>query len=371
MNIADVQRCCLEKNVPFFSYRLPEEKDIFWGTGGVLSFQRMEDIAGLEGFVVVPFEESPESPSLFICKELSFGNETDDINLEEQLLLFRLPMNDTSSSERLDQTIDSEQLYHAQINQLLANLKMKQIDKVVLSREIEIWPDKSKGKIFDIVPEWFQKLAIAYPDAFVFLVSVPGVMTWMGATPELFLKQEREKVETMALAGTRIAEKTMETKEVTWGKKEYHEQEYVSRYISEVLKAYGSWDVKGPFTKIAGNVEHLCTSFVHVGNFSPDIVEHIRRKLHPTPAVGGYPSVRALEIMKRIECHDRKYYAGYLGPVETEFHFRWYVNLRSMALFPEKVLLYVGGGVTAESDPDLEWEETEMKARTLLDVILS
>lgn len=49
--------------------------------------------------------------------------------------------------------------------------------------------------------------------------------------------------------------------------------------------------------------------------------------------------------------------------------FHWFVNLRSMELFPEAVRLYVGGGITALSDPLAEWEETVLKSRTLLDII--
>jgi isochorismate synthase len=91
--------------------------------------------------------------------------------------------------------------------------------------------------------------------------------------------------------------------------------------------------------------------------------------LHPTPAVCGLPKLKALDLIKDVETHDREYYAGYWGPLEANGDFALYVNLRSMKIAENQLSLFVGGGIIADSLPQKEWEETQLKAQTLLSVI--
>ena len=85
--------------------------------------------------------------------------------------------------------------------------------------------------------------------------------------------------------------------------------------------------------------------------------------------MGGFPIREALKIICETENRERRYYAGYLGPVYGNGQFDLFVNLRSMELFRDRVELHVGGGLTALSDADSEWNETEIKSRTLLNLI--
>lgn len=358
MNVAEAQRLCLLWNVPFYSYRLPGEKDFFWGAqlgGEVLPFRGMSDVQGEEGFVAVPFRETENSPALFIRKDVSFVNETENSGIEDGLRNYRRGID----KMRMPLPGVSKEEYDKQIIAVIAALKRRTVSKVVLSRSLVVECDA-----LERAPEWFVKLADSYPEAFVFLISVPGVMTWMGATPEIFLRQAGGLAETMALAGTRYAGE----KEV-WGDKEIEEQQIVSRYVEDLLNGSGEWKKKGPFSKQAGKVEHLCTSFLHSGYLSCARVDELRRKLHPTPAVGGFPTRKAMALLEQTERYERRYYAGYLGPIGPDSVFQWFVNLRCMELFPRAACLYAGGGITALSDPEKEWEETEMKSRTLLDIM--
>ena len=358
MDLGEAQALCLQWNIPFYSYRLPYGKDFFWGgqlTDEVKQFTGVAANQGKEGFVVVPFRETDKTPALFIRKDIAFINCTADQRMAEVLRRHRregrasvLPMPGVSREE-----------YNHQVTTMITALKEQMVSKMVLARGILI-----SCEAYQSVPEWFGQLAEFYPDAFVFLVSVPGVMTWIGASPEVFLKQEKEGVETMALAGTRPA-----GTEGLWGEKEMEEQRIVSSYIAVALQLSGEWISKGPFSKRAGKVEHLCTSFFHSGSLSPQQIDQIRERLHPTPAVGGFPKKKAIALLEQIEGYERRYYAGYLGPVGPGNTFRWFVNLRCMEVFQQAVCLYVGGGITAGSDPDKEWEETELKSRTLLDII--
>ena len=91
--------------------------------------------------------------------------------------------------------------------------------------------------------------------------------------------------------------------------------------------------------------------------------------LHPTSAVCGMPLEPAMKFLKSHEQHDRELYSGYLGPVNIDESTNLFVNLRCMRLYEQSVRAFVGAGVTESSIPEKEWEETEYKSQTMLDLI--
>ncbi len=92
------------------------------------------------------------------------------------------------------------------------------------------------------------------------------------------------------------------------------------------------------------------------------------RLLHPTPAVAGVPVEKSLAFLNANETHDRSYYAGFLGPMESSV-VRLFVNIRCAKVLSNHLQLYVGGGITAESIPEAEWNESQRKAETLLNIL--
>lgn len=358
VTLSEAQAFCLEHNIPFYSYRLPDRKEVFFGASGIEKvkvFEQYPDFAAQDGFIAVPFSEQPGIPAFFIPAEITLRDVADREDILSRLVLAkRRPI----AGNKVAESVSREE-YHQQVTTMISALQAGEVRKVVLARGLT---EVTEG--FRHAPQWFERLSDHYADAFVFLVSVPGVMTWMGATPEIFLQQTEEGVETMALAGTRPA-----GTKGAWGDKETEEQGIVADYIANQLKDEGAWNTAGPFSYQAGKVEHLCTSFHSAGSLSAGQVECLRRTLHPTPAVGGFPTREAVDMIQRIEGDKRRYYAGYIGPVRSDHTFHWYVNLRSMEIFPEAVHLYIGGGITALSEPEKEWEETVLKSHTLLDII--
>ena len=117
----------------------------------------------------------------------------------------------------------------------------------------------------------------------------------------------------------------------------------------------------------AGSVQHLKTTISAQLN-STDQLFTLVSELHPTPAVGGLPKNAAIELILDKESYDRKYYTGFLGPVTKNLS-QLFVNLRCLEVLGDSVCLYVGAGITAASDPEAEWEETKLKAQTLLSVL--
>lgn len=208
----------------------------------------------------------------------------------------------------------------------------------------------------------FEKLVEAYPKAFVYLISSELFGIWIGATPETLIVREGVKGRSMALAGTR---KTNEKRD--WTSKEVEEHEMVADFIEQKL---GMNDVESVqrFDRedsISGPVEHLMTRFEF--DLNPKKEWELAMDLHPTPAVSGFPRDRALKLIQRVENHDRSLYAGVIGVLGKDTNI--YVNLRCAQIVGNEMFLYLGGGYTKDSVPEEEWEETENKAKTLLNVL--
>jgi isochorismate synthase len=155
-----------------------------------------------------------------------------------------------------------------------------------------------------------------------------------------------------------------------WGAKEKQEQKIVSDYIIQAFKTVTKKApvITGPETITAGNLLHLRTTFVYedVTHSSwPKVVE----ELHPTPAVAGWPKAGAIRFITESETAPRLFYSGYLGPVNLDKQINLYVNLRCMKVLKNKLAVFVGCGITADSKPSEEWKESKAKARTLLGVL--
>jgi isochorismate synthase len=236
-------------------------------------------------------------------------------------------------------------------------------DKVVLARCLRV-TDLPKN----ILPEVFVQLCVAYPNAFVFFVDHPKTGRWMGATPEAFLEKKGDQLRTVALAATRNRIDHSED----WTLKELEEQGLVSAFVDEILQYYDITDYQknGPEPVRAGAMVHLRTSYkFSAGNLKNSIGQFLK-SLHPTPAVGGYPQKNAFDVIQKAEHFNRGFYSGFLGPVRSG-DFRFFVNIRSMELSEDSAVLYLGGGITRHSQEENEWEETRLKARTLLSVLHS
>ena len=243
------------------------------------------------------------------------------------------------------------------------------LEKIVPSRfkNIDLVPD------FDVV-ETFNKLCIAYPNTLVSLVSSKESGTWIGATPELLVSIDQQaRFKTVALAGTKRLDSAVDIRSVAWTEKEIEEQAMVSRYIINCFKKIRlrEYEEHGPRTAVAGNLLHLRTEYevdMAATNF-PQLGSVMLKLLHPTSAVCGMPLSNAQDFLKTYEGYDREFYSGYLGPVNFRNESQVFVNLRCMQIHQHQATLYAGAGVTIDSIPEKEFEETEMKMDTLQKIL--
>ncbi|GAB4405238.1 MAG: isochorismate synthase [Microscillaceae bacterium] len=251
----------------------------------------------------------------------------------------------------------------------LAAIAEGQFQKIVLSRRKDLpYPPGFHPM------HTFENLMQRYPAAFCYCFYLPGVGSWMGATPETLLHINADQIfTTVALAGTQPYQPGLPLKEVAWRQKEIEEQALVSRYIINCFKKIRlrEFEEEGPKTVVAGNLMHLKTTFrvdMRAANFA-ELGRVMLELLHPTSAVCGMPKAPALDFILKEEGYDRAFYSGFLGPVHIQEESHLFVNLRCMQLHPAHLSLYAGAGITEDSQPEKEWQETEIKCRTMLDAL--
>lgn len=256
----------------------------------------------------------------------------------------------------------SEQEYKDSFSEVKKNLEARVVDKVVLSRVV-----LHKRMECYTLGELFVHACEIYPHQMIYL-SVDGDKVWLGCTPELLLSYDANKGEgrTMALAGTRRYCGV----DVEWDEKNIREQAVVSKWIGDQLIQEGI-DIKMSevYTAQAGGLEHLRTD-ITMKIADATVAEKVLNILHPTPAVCGQPRAKAMDIISRVEKHDREYYSGYVG-YHDERGMHIYVNLRCAALdfTSGNAYIFVGGGIMPDSVCETEYQETEMKAGTIKRVL--
>lgn len=261
---------------------------------------------------------------------------------------------------------DEEQKHIDVVNKAITSIKNGEFSKVVLSRrETLAIPN------FDLF-DAFQKLAATYPSAFAYCFYHPKVGLWLGAFSEQLVFIKEGNFRTMSVAGTQIYD---EKTEVLWGEKEANEQQLVTDFLVSNLNDISTKiSVSNPYTLRAGNLIHLKTDIE--GKFKAEIqLRNLLSILHPTPAVCGFPKVAALDFIVNNEGYDRSFYSGFLGELNFDFETKnkvtdLYVNLRCMQVEDHLAHIYVGGGITIDSNAESEWLETVNKSQTIKKILL-
>ena len=211
--IKEAQRICLERGIPFFAYRLPDSGNFCFGA------QISGEVAGncspsvfLEdsGFLFSSFHVANNSPVRFLRNDI-------DLSKAGDLVILKVtPKKNVPDTVPVGEI--GKDIYIKQAERVISALRSGKIRKAVLSRVKQSFCDPYKK-----APEWFNGLCETYPDAFVFLVSIPGETLWMGATPETFLRCSASCIQTMSLAGTKRKDDFSE-----WGEKDREEQRIVT-----------------------------------------------------------------------------------------------------------------------------------------------
>jgi isochorismate synthase len=276
------------------------------------------------------------------------------VRSEHKLALEEVAALELESSARLSDSFQtgSKEVFLKLIATIQENIKNKNLLKAVASR-LEV------VEVSVNIVQTFINTLQAY-EGYTYLLHTTEFGTWLGASPELLLKWEHDKLTSVSLAGTReIGDDS------PWTSKEDMEQEVVTRYVLKHMENGGAQNVQLSERSIknAGSLAHLYTKIQ--GEVSEkNVALNILQKLHPTPALGGAPPKEAISILLENEGYDRQLYGGFIG-LEKEASLHCFVNIRCMKILQDEVVLYAGAGINIESIPEDEWEETEQKLRVM------
>lgn len=343
-----------EKNKPFVAYNKPNDTLLSAFFLSNDSLQKIKDFTA-SGFVFAPFNED-EDAIIFPLDKSEFINE--DLYYKDYFI---------ENQPVLENPCTNLKEAHIEIvAKAISKIKEQNCKKIVISRLEEI-----QLSSFDLLAV-FKSLLYHYRNAFVYVWFHPKVGLWLGATPETLLHVTENSFQTMSLAGTQLFN---ENKKPIWKSKELEEQILVTTFIENQLKPISS-DLKINSTETvrAGSLLHLRTKVE--GELKKNIsLEKLIRALHPTPAVCGLPREESKDFILKNESYHRAFYTGFLGELNFSIgenkkqKTTLFVNLRCMSIASNVAKVYVGGGITKDSDPEKEWLETVAKSNTMKQVL--
>ena len=264
------------------------------------------------------------------------------------------------------QTPKDKKKWKILINEALDQINQDHIKKIVLARKIELTLSEELN-----ITKAISELKKDYPNCRLFAYH-KGKSTFFGATPELITKLSGGKIHIDAIAGSigrgKTEKEDLELEKIlTSNKKDLDEHRYVLEHFKSVIDNFGENITlsERPSVKRLKNIQHLLTKIA--GDLKPDTsAMNILRELHPTPAVCGFPKDAALNLIKKIENQRRGLYSGIIGWFNLNNEGEFAVAIRSAVTYGNKLVAYAGSGIVEGSEPDAEFEETEMKLKPIL-----
>ena len=294
----------------------------------------------------------------------NFTNEIDSIY--ENLTNNQSQLNMFNNEIILNQDITKNE-YLEMVSNIIKDIKLGSVKKVVLSR-LKYLETKN-------VPVIINKICKEYPECINFFIKIPERGSFFGSTPERLIKKRKSLIQTEAIAGTikrsnNNKDDKLLRKQLKNDSKSLEEHQLVVKEIYDILKKISSniEIVKKPSVLKLKNIQHLITNIRGKLKQNPSILELVKI-LHPTPAVSGYPVNDSIKLINKYENHDRGWYAGPIGWVDKYGDGEFCVSLRSALIKQKSIQLFSGGGIVLNSNPKDEWEETELKLKTIFEII--
>ena len=260
-----------------------------------------------------------------------------------------------------------DKLSHAKaVNKVLEYIKAGDIFQANITRRERIETNFPSADLFLRLCEISNAPYASYIDT--------GEHKILSASPELFLKRQGKIITTEPIKGTRPRSDDKNTdiqlaRELLESEKDRAELAMIvdlERNDLGRVCEYGSVKVVEPCTlKTFAQVHHLVATIQ--GELKEDIkTSDILRATFPSGSITGAPKIRAMEIIDELESVERGVYTGAVGMIGADNTMVLNVAIRTLIQHNGVIDLHIGGGIVADSMPDAEYEETQIKARGLL-----
>ena len=256
----------------------------------------------------------------------------------------------------IDET--DENYYKSSINKAIKIIQDNKLSKVVLSRK-KSYSIISKN---NVLSNFIFNTSDDNSTKFVFDFHNSG--TIFGSSPEKLFSISNNHFKTEAIAGSF---KSTSNLNLINKNKEIDEHNFVIEYLklklvnfSEKIKIYDNEILN------LNKISHIKTKLESTINQEHNVFDIIFQ-LHPTPAVAGTPKNVSIDNISDLETHNRGWYGGTIGWISNKLNTHFIVNIRSGIIKKNQLNIYAGCGITKDSDPNQEYNESEMK----FDYILS
>jgi len=255
------------------------------------------------------------------------------------------------------------------IQSALEDITQGRFEKIVLARKAQ-FEFASPVNAFSII----SKQKKLNPDNIHFCFQPEPGTVFLGGTPEILYARQGGKITAEAIAGTRTRgadekEDRRLEQELLTSPKEINEHGYVVKSVQDALKQICQTSKQQGSVSVLkqARVQHLYVQFQ--GNLKTGIAdEDIIFYLHPTPAVGGFPTRAALARLKTLEPFNRGWYAGPVGWIGSRSA-KFAVAIRSGLINKNNLFLYSGAGIVQGSQPESEWQEINNKIAGYLKIL--
>jgi isochorismate synthase len=260
--------------------------------------------------------------------------------------------------------------YVRAVTEAISTIRAGELEKVVLTRSLV-----AANPGLDLL-RLLAELRRRDPDCHLFAAPAAGGGAFVGATPETLLRREGDRVVSLPHAGTAArspdpGRDRQAAEALLHSAKDLHEHAAVVEVVADTLAPHCA-DLRvdsEPHLAATAAVWHLATAVRGRLRPSAPSALALAAELHPTPAVCGTPRAVAGALIARLEPASRGLYAGLVGWVDGRGDGEWAVSLRCALVTRAAVRIHAGAGIVAESRPDLEVAETEVKFRTMVDAL--
>lgn len=265
---------------------------------------------------------------------------------------------DSNTKINLKSENPKKNTYLINIQKIIDKINNRDLSKVVISRMIKY--SLKENLIKENLIKYLNK---KHKNCFNFFINFNANKSFIGSTPEKLIKLSKStNLSIDALAGSSKNKNDLKTI------KEIDEHNYVIKHIENIVSSVCKKISipKNPKILNLNYIYHLITSITGELKSKTHIID-LLNKLYPTPALLGYESKQALEIINKIEKTDRGWYGGCIGFFDTDGNGEFFVPIRSFYLNKKNIFVFTGSGIVSKSNAEMEWEETKIKSKHILD----
>lgn len=255
------------------------------------------------------------------------------------------------------------------VSQATRSIRQGAADKIVLARSLGLVSNTPLQPA-----TMLQHLRETYPSCTLFAIT-SNQSTFLGASPERLARLARGQAQVDCVAGTTRRGSTPEEDDhlaaaLSSDSKERLEHQVVVQVLREQLSHFCPYINMPPQPVILRlpNVQHLSTPLrCHLPN-GENILQLVKA-FHPSPAIGGFPQDAAMSFIREREELDRGWYGGPIGWIDRHGQGEFAVAIRSALIEQNEAHLFAGCGIMVDSDPDKEYQESDIKLESMLSAL--